>query len=275
MSYIAYMCKVTHQLAAAVEELLASYTQIDEEHAHLDDRLRESAALLVQNYALLKWPGLNMTASVKAAYQQFHELRAPLVFIQNYCALALDGELHAQEWTPERRALAEQTQISCNWVTMLIDGLMNYWLFRNGALTRDVPMRYRVQVEIADIFKFSSPNITLDLAAILPAVSIPNFSLIGIVDYLLMDVFIRDDRAHIHLDVRQVASDLGITLYAAPYTLRPGEIETVLNGTLSEANSIGLNLCLAKALTEIQGGTFMYAFEEGITFMLRFPIVQE
>jgi hypothetical protein len=99
--------------------------------------------------------------------------------------------------------------------------------------------------------------------------------IILILDGLVQDVLARDKTARTHLAVRQEGNTALLVLSGTPYNARAAELDSLCKGEINTANNLGLNVFLAAALTRRWGGTFDYAFEEGITFTLRFPIERD
>jgi hypothetical protein len=95
--------------------------------------------------------------------------------------------------------------------------------------------------------------------------------LIDAIDHLSQDVLMRSALATWHISVRAEGDTATLDLYGAPYEVSPVEVKALLEAR-SHQDIFNIHLFWAKALVELQGGTFDYAFEEGITFILRFPI---
>jgi hypothetical protein len=91
---------------------------------------------------------------------------------------------------------------------------------------------------------------------------------------LCREIVLHDPNANGHVSAVEERDSVVITVSATPYNVPLDEIKRLLTGR-STHDVFNVNLYLARTLTEIQSGTFDYAFEEGITFMLRFPMAQE
>jgi two-component system OmpR family sensor kinase len=204
-----------------------------------------------------------------------HDLRTPLTAIIGYAELleALSSDDHNLAMEGHLKTVAcihERAQ--------QLGGMLNDLLQAARLLDQITPIGVSdfelTESLIQAMHLFYNTNAVLDCPLPYPTILANARRLEQTLRCLCREIALRDPTAACYVGVESVSGSVIIRVMGSPYDVRINELKRLLDAR-STGDVFNVNLFLARLLTELQGGTFEYAFEEGITFTLRFPTVTE